>query len=308
MASLETTIGPLKLKTPLMPASGTFGYGDEYYGLISYEVLGAIVTKSLSLNPKRGNPPPRIYELPYGILNSIGLENIGIERFLGEKLPLLEKLNLPIVVSIFGESEQEFLQVAKRLKTPSISALEVNLSCPNVKEGGMLFGSSPERVHRIISLLKDITSLPLWAKLPPDPFHLREIVEAAEKGGADAITLVNTLPAMIIDPNTGKSLLGGLTGGLSGKALFPVALRMVYEAYKYTNLPIIGAGGLYSGEEAISFIIAGASALQIGSAIFSNPNIFSEVHDYLIEFLKKRNLPDLKMLKGKIHDMENSAP
>ena len=307
MASLETNIGPLKLKTPLMPASGTFGYGDEYYGILSYEVLGAIVTKSLSLNPKRGNPPPRIHELPYGILNSIGLENIGIERFLREKLPFLEKLNLPIVVSIFGESEQEFIEVAKRLNTPSISALEVNLSCPNVKEGGMLFGSSPERVHHIISLLKDTTPLPLWVKLPPDPFHLREIVEAAEKGGADAITLVNTLPAMIIDPHTGKPLLGGLTGGLSGKALFPVALRMVYEAYKCTNLPIIGAGGLYSGEEAISFIMAGASALQIGSAIFSNPNIFSEVHDYLINFLKEKNLPDIKMLKGKIHDMENFA-
>jgi len=307
MASLETNIGPLKLKTPLMPASGTFGYGDEYYGILSYEVLGAIVTKSLSLNPKRGNPPPRIHELPYGILNSIGLENIGIERFLREKLPFLEKLNLPIVVSIFGESEQEFLEVAKRLKTSSISALEVNLSCPNVKEGGMLFGSSPERVHHIISLLKDTTPLPLWVKLPPDPFHLREIVEAAEKGGADAVTLVNTLPAMIIDPHTGKPLLGGITGGLSGKALFPVALRMVYEAYKCTHLPIIGAGGLYSGEEAISFIMAGASALQIGSAIFSNPNIFSEVHDYLVDFLKEKNLPDIKMLKGKIHDMENFA-
>jgi dihydroorotate dehydrogenase (NAD+) catalytic subunit len=307
MASLETTIGSIKLKTPLMPASGTFGYGDEYYGLISYEVLGAIVTKSLSLNPKRGNPPPRIHELPYGILNSIGLENIGLERFLKEKLPFLEKLDLPIVVSIFGESEEEFLQVGKRLKNPPICALEVNLSCPNVKEGGMLFGSSPERVHRIVSLLKNTTPLPLWVKLPPDPFHLREIVEAAEKGGADALTLVNTLPAMMINPHTGKPLLGGITGGLSGQALFPVALRMVYEAYKYTHLPIIGSGGIYSGEEAISFIMAGASAIQIGSAIFSNPHVFSEIHNYLIEFLKKKNLTDINMLKGKIHDMENSS-
>ena len=303
---LETHIGSLRLKTPLMPASGTFGYGDEYLGIISYEPLGAIVTKSLSLKPKRGNPPPRIHELPCGMLNSIGLENVGIKRFLEEKLPRLSELGLPVVVSIFGESEEEFLRVGESLKdAPSVSALEVNLSCPNVRKGGAAFGADPERVFHIIDNLKERVDLPLWAKLPPDPFHILEIAEAAQKAGAHALTLVNTLPAMAMDIQRGRPVLGGITGGLSGPALMPVALKMVYEVTRKLKIPVVAAGGISRWEDAMAFLLAGASALQIGTALFSNPRVFSEVHEGILRFMRERGMTTIEDLRGKAHEVED---
>ncbi len=303
---LETHIGSLRLKTPFMPASGTFGYGDEYTGIISYEPLGAIVTKSLSLEPKEGNPPPRIHELPCGMLNSIGLENIGIKRFLEERLPRLSELGLPVVVSIFGESEDEFMKVGESLKgVPAVSALEVNLSCPNVKRGGAAFGADPERVSFIIRELRERVDLPLWAKLPPDPFHILEIAEAAQKAGAHALTLVNTLPAMAIDIQKGRPVLGGTVGGLSGPALMPVALKMVYEVTEKLEIPVVAAGGISCWEDALAFLLAGASALQIGTALFSNPRVFSEIHEGVCRFMRERGVRRIEDLKGKAHEVED---
>lgn len=289
-----------------MPASGTFGYGDEYTGIISYEPLGAIVTKSLSLEPKEGNPPPRIHELPCGMLNSIGLENIGIKRFLEERLPRLSELGLPVVVSIFGESEDEFMKVGESLKgVPAVSALEVNLSCPNVKRGGAAFGADPERVSFIIRELRERVDLPLWAKLPPDPFHILEIAEAAQKAGAHALTLVNTLPAMAIDIQKGRPVLGGTVGGLSGPALMPVALKMVYEVTEKLEIPVVAAGGISCWEDALAFLLAGASALQIGTALFSNPRVFSEIHEGVCRFMRERGVRRIEDLKGKAHEVED---
>lgn len=291
-----------------MPASGTFGYGDEYTRVFSYESIGAIVTKSLSLFPREGNPPPRIQELDNGLLNSIGLENIGIERFLKEKLPSLSSLGLPIVVSVFGETEEEFPEVVDKLQGyEAIKAVELNLSCPNVKKGGMAFGADPKTVYSIVNSIRKTTSLHIWAKLPPDPFHIVEIAKAAEEAGADALTLSNTIPAMALDVENMRPILGAITGGLSGSAIREIALRIVYEVKKTVKVPIIASGGISSTEDALAFIMVGASALQIGTAIFSNPLVFFEISEGLLAFLKHKGISHIEGLTGKIHEVALSS-
>ncbi len=300
--ALEVSLGSLRLKTPLMPASGTFGYGDEYVRVIPYDGIGAIVTKSLSLLPREGNPPPRVHELDTGLLNSIGLENMGVMRFLSEKLPSLSVLGLPIVVSVFGETEEEFLQVVERLQGHEvIKAIELNLSCPNVKKGGTAFGTDPKSVYKLVNSTRKATSLDIWAKLPPDPFHIVEIAKAAEEGGADALTLSNTLPAMAVDVEAMKPLLGGVTGGISGKAVREIGLRIVYEVKKAVSVPLIASGGISSTEDALAFIMVGASALQLGTALFSNPLVFREISEGLLDFLKRKGISHIGELKGSIH-------
>lgn len=284
-----------------MPASGTFGYGDEYSRVIPYQGMGAIVTKSLSLFPREGNPPSRIQELDNGLLNSIGLENIGLERFLKEKLPSLSMLGLPIVVSVFGETEEEFLEVVNELQGYEVvNVIELNLSCPNVRKGGMAFGTDPKTVYSLINSIRKVTPLDIWAKLPPDPFHIVEIAKAAEEAGADALTLSNTIPAMAIDVEAMRPILGGTTGGLSGRAIREIALRIVYEVRKAVKVPLIASGGVSSVEDALAFIMVGASALQIGTAIFSNPLIFLEISEGLLAFLRRKGISHIEELKGKI--------
>lgn len=306
--ALEVTLGSLRLSTPIMPASGTFGYGDEYVRVIPYKGIGAIVTKSLSLFPREGNSPPRIHELDGGLLNSIGLENIGITRFLTEKLPSVSALGLPIVVSVFGETEEEFLEVVGKIKGyEEIKAVELNLSCPNVKKGGMAFGADPKSVCSLVSSVRKATALDIWAKLPPDPFHIVEIAKAAEEAGADALTLSNTMPAMAIDVDAMKPVLGGIAGGLSGGAMREIVLRIVYEVKRAVRVPLIASGGISSTEDALAFIMAGASALQIGTALFSNPLVFIEISEGLLAFLKQKGMSHIEQLKGAIHEVAVSS-
>jgi len=299
---LEVKLGPLQLRTPVMPASGTFGYGDEYKDLIPVEVLGAVVTKSISLTPSPGNPPPRLWEVEGGLINSIGLQNVGIDAFLEGKLPSLRELGVPIIVSFFGMTEDEYPRCAERLcRAEGIAALEANLSCPHVKRGGMAFGAQPEVVQRITRAVKEVAGLPLLVKLPPDPFHILEIAEGAVYGGADALTLANTLPAMVVDIERQKPSLGGGVGGLSGPALKPVALRIVYEVSRKLQVPIVASGGIRSASDAVEFIMVGATALQVGTATFADPMTIPRVVEGLKTFLKDRGYDRLQKLQGIIH-------
>ena len=297
---LTTGIGTLTLSTPVMPAAGTFGYGDEYLSLIDPRSLGAIVTKSLSLTPKEGNPPPRIAEVPGGVVNSIGLENIGVEAFLREKLPSLTGWGVPIIASFFGETEDEYLRCAERLgRVEGIAALEANLSCPNVKKGGTLFGRDPSAVLRITRGVKGVCEAPLWVKLPPDLFRVGDLSEAASEGGADAVTLTNTLPALVVDLESRRPFLGGGVGGLSGGAIKPVALRLVWEAAKRVRIPVIGVGGIRNGQDALEFILVGASAVQVGTAALSNPRVFQEMVEEIREFMIQKGISKIEEIRGK---------
>ena len=297
---LTTGIGTLTLSTPVMPAAGTFGYGDEYLSLIDPRSLGAIVTKSLSLTPKEGNPPPRIAEVPGGVVNSIGLENIGVEAFLREKLPSLTGWGVPIIASFFGETEDEYLRCAERLgQVEGIAALEANLSCPNVKKGGTLFGRDPSTVLRITRGVKGVCEAPLWVKLPPDLFRVGDLSEAASEGGADAVTLTNTLPALVVDLESRRPFLGGGVGGLSGGAIKPVALRLVWEAAKRVRIPVIGVGGIRNGQDALEFILVGASAVQVGTAALSNPRVFQEMVEEIREFMIQKGISRIEEIRGK---------
>ena len=297
---MTTGIGALTLSTPVMPAAGTFGYGDEYLSLIDPRSLGAIVTKSLSLTPKEGNPPPRIAEVPGGVVNSIGLENIGVEAFLREKLPSLTGWGVPIIASFFGETEDEYLRCAERLgRVEGIAALEANLSCPNVKKGGALFGRDPSAVLRITRGVKGVCEAPLWVKLPPDLFRVGDLSEAASEGGADAVTLTNTLPALVVDLESRRPFLGGGVGGLSGGAIKPVALRLVWEAAKRVRIPVIGVGGIRNGQDALEFILVGASAVQVGTAALSNPRVFQEMVEEIREFMIQKGISRIEEIRGK---------
>lgn len=297
---MTTGIGTLTLSTPVMPAAGTFGYGDEYLSLIDPRSLGAIVTKSLSLTPKEGNPPPRIAEVPGGVVNSIGLENIGVEAFLREKLPSLTGWGVPIIASFFGETEDEYLRCAERLgQVEGIAALEANLSCPNVKKGGTLFGRDPSTVLRITRGVKGVCEAPLWVKLPPDLFRVGDLSEAASEGGADAVTLTNTLPALVVDLESRRPFLGGGVGGLSGGAIKPVALRLVWEAAKRVRIPVIGVGGIRNGQDALEFILVGASAVQVGTAALSNPRVFQEMVEEIREFMIQKGISKIEEIRGK---------
>jgi len=287
MPKLETEIAGIKMKNPVMVASGTFGFGKEYAEYIDLNKLGAIVTKSITLKPREGNPPPRLVETPAGMLNSIGLENPGIESFLAEELPFLAKFDTPIIVNIAGETVEEYAELAKILSREStVKGLEINISCPNVKKGGMSFGMDPKLTAEVIAQVrKSALSLPIIAKLTPNVTDITVIAKAAVEAGADALSAINTILGMAIDIETGKSRLGTLTGGLSGPAIKPIALRMVYEISHTVNVPVIGIGGIVSGQDAYEFILAGAKAVQVGTANFIDVEaplkIIKELEAYL---------------------------
>ncbi|HXX81847.1 MAG TPA: dihydroorotate dehydrogenase, partial [Thermodesulfovibrionales bacterium] len=269
---LSVEIGKLKLRNPVMTASGTFGYGEEYSEFIDLNRLGAVVVKGLSLQPKEGNPPPRIVETAGGMLNAIGLQNIGIERFIQEKLPFLKQFNTPVIVNFFGDSVEEYARAAERLSmSTGIHGLEMNISCPNKQAGWCIFGTDPKVTFEVVSAVRKSTDLTLIVKLSPNVTDIGVMARAAEDAGADAVSLINTITGMAIDIEARRPRLANITGGLSGPAVKPVALRMVWEVSRAVRIPIIGMGGIMNGRDSIEFILAGATAVAVGTAHFINP-------------------------------------
>jgi dihydroorotate dehydrogenase (NAD+) catalytic subunit len=290
----------LLLSNPVMTASGTFGYGTEYEHLFDIQTLGAVVCKGTTLLPREGNPQPRIAEVQGGVLNAIGLQNIGVEALVREKAPIWAKWQVPVIVNIAGNSVEEYAQIAASLEgVAGISGLEVNISCPNVKHGGQEFGSDPSSAARVTRAVRKATTLPVWVKLTPNTSDVVGIALAVAEAGADAIVLINTLKGMAIDIHSRQPVLGNITGGLSGPALKPVALRMVYEvAAVLKDVPIIGSGGVMTAVDALEFILAGASAVQVGTANLINPRAPQEVIQGIRDYLKKERLVGIQPLIG----------
>jgi len=289
----------LRLANPVMTASGTFGYGTEYRHLFDTQRLGAIVCKGTTLKPRDGNPQPRLVETPSGMLNSIGLQNIGVKDLIKEKAPVWVKWRVPVIVNIAGETVEEYAALAQELNNvPGISGLEVNISCPNISAGGAEFGICPNSAARVTAAVRANTSLPVLVKLTPNTGEIAGVAVAVAGAGADAISLINTVRGMAIDIYTRQTLLGNRTGGLSGPAIKPVALAMVYEVAGAVDLPVIGCGGIISGSDAIEFIMAGASAVQVGSASFVNPRAPLDVLEGIEQFMAREGIEDISELIG----------
>ncbi len=296
---LKVDIGGLQLQNPVMTASGTFGYAREFDHLVDLNRLGGIIVKGLSIAPTKGNPPPRIAETHCGMLNAIGLENVGIEAFVNEKLPFLETLAPPLIVNIYGKLEEEYTRLASRIDTvEGIDGIEVNISCPNVNAGGMAFGVDPRAAHSVVQAVRKQTGKFLAVKLSPNVTDITEIARAVEDAGADCLSLINTITAMAIDVETRRPRLANITGGLSGPAIKPVALRMVWQVAQVAKVPVIGIGGIMSAEDALEFMIAGASAIQIGTANFVNPHATTDIVDGIERFLMERHIDRIADMIG----------
>jgi dihydroorotate dehydrogenase (NAD+) catalytic subunit len=296
---MRVNIGGIELKNPVMTASGTFGYAREFEGLIDLNRLGAIIVKGLSLEPSRGNPPPRIVETPCGMLNAIGLENVGLEVFVKEKLPVLKMIDTPVFVNIYGKTIEEYAELASRLENiEEISGIEVNISCPNVTCGGMAFGAYPETAAQVVRAVRKCTTRHMMVKLSPNVTDITEIARSAEGEGADSISLINTITGMAIDIETRRPKLANITGGLSGPAIRPVALRMVWQAVQAVNIPVIGIGGIMSAKDALEFLIAGAVAVQVGTANFINPRATIDIIEGIEAFLVEKNVNKLADVIG----------
>jgi len=291
---MRVDIGGIEIKNPVMTASGTFGYASEFEELIDLNRLGAIVVKGLSLEPSRGNPPPRIVETPCGMLNAIGLENVGLAAFVKDKLPFLRRLETPVFVNVYGKSTKEYAELVARLEDiDGVSGIEVNISCPNVKSGGMAFGAYPESAAEVVRAIRKQTAKPLMVKLSPNVTDIAEIAKSVEAEGADSISLINTITGMAIDIETRRPKIANITGGLSGPAIKPVALRMVWQVAQSVNVPVVGIGGIMTAKDALEFLIAGAVAVQIGTANFINPHTTTDVIDGIETFLMERNISDI---------------
>jgi len=289
----------LRLTNPVMTASGTFGYGTEYSHLFDIQKLGAIVCKGTTLEPREGNPQPRLAETASGLLNSIGLQNIGVKALIREKAPIWASWQVPVIVNIAGETVDDYARLAGELDgVAGISAIEVNISCPNIKAGGAEFGADPESAAKVTAAVKAATSLPILVKLTPNTSDIAKIALAVAEAGADAISLINTLKGMAIDITKRRPLLGNITGGLSGPAIKPVALYMVYEVAGAVELPIIGYGGITTASDAIEFIMAGASAVQVGTANLTNPRAPFDVLEGIEQFMEKEGIKDITDLIG----------
>jgi len=296
---LRVDIGRLKLQNPVMTASGTFGYGREFNDFVDLNRLGAIIVKGLSMEPSMGNPPPRIVETSCGMLNAIGLENIGIKAFVKDKIPFLKNFSTPVLVNIYGKTLEEYALLASFIDDiEEISGIELNISCPNVKLGGIAFGVETKSAYQVVKIVREKTKKPLMVKLSPNVTDITAIAKAAEEGGADSLSLINTITGMAIDINTGRSRLGNITGGLSGPAIKPVALRMVWQTVQAVSIPVIGVGGIMSTGDALEFLIAGASAVQIGTANFVNPSATMEIIDGIEGFLKEKKLQKISDIIG----------
>lgn len=288
MNCLQIDLPGLKLKNPIMPASGCFGFGREYSQLYDLNVLGAIMIKATTLEPRYGNATPRVAETAAGMLNAIGLQNPGLTTVMTEELSWLEQFDVPIIANVAGSEVDDYVAVAKKISTaPNVHALELNISCPNVKTGGIAFGTNPEVAKDLTKRVKEVSAVPVYVKLSPNVTNIVEIAKAVEAGGADGLTMINTLLGMRIDLKTGKPIIANVTGGLSGPAIKPVALRMIYEVSQQVNLPIIGMGGIQSAEDVIEFFYAGASAVAIGTANFVDPFVCPTIIDELPRLLEK---------------------
>lgn len=299
--NLSVEFAGIKLKNPVLTASGTFGYGEELSDFVDLNKLGGVIVKGVSLKPIQGNPPPRIWETPAGMLNAIGLENPGVEVFLNEKLPFLRKFDTAVIVNVFGYSLEEYVDVVARLDgVPGISGLEVNISCPNVKAGGMMFGTNVKAAFELLEAIRKATKLPIIAKLSPNVTDITEFARAAKDAGCDGLSLINTLLGMAIDVRSRKPRLANCTGGLSGPAIRPVAVRMVWQTAKAVQLPIIGMGGIVTGEDALEFILAGASAVAVGTANFIDPLATLNVLDGIETFMREQGVNDIKELIGAV--------
>ena len=296
---MKVNIGGMELQNPVLTASGTFGYAREFDHLIDLNRLGGIVVKGLSLRPTKGNPPPRIVETACGMINAIGLENVGIEAFITEKLPFLQDLFPPVIVNIYGKLEDEYRQLAARVdEVAAIDGIEVNISCPNVKAGGMAFGVDPRAAFSVIRAVREQTSKPVIVKLSPNVTDITEIAAAVEEAGADCLSLINTISAMAVDINTRRPKIANIVGGLSGPAIKPVALRMVWQVAQKSKIPIIGIGGIMAAEDALEFLIAGATAIQVGTANFVNPRATTEIIDGIEAFLVEKGIPSVMDIVG----------
>jgi len=292
----------LRLINPVMTASGTFGYGMEYEHLFDIQKLGAIVCKGTAHEPWEGNPQPRIAETDNGMLNSIGLQGIGVDALIKEKTPVWAGWQVPMIVNIVGRTIDNYTDVARKLdKIPGVAGLEINISCPNVKEGGAEFGSSPETAGKVTEAVRKATTLPIIVKLTPNTGEIVRIAQAAAAAGADALCLINTVKGMAINIKTRKPLLGNGYGGLSGPAIKPVALYMVFEVSKTVNIPIVGCGGITNADDAVEFFMAGASAIEVGTASFMNPRAPMDVLEGIEKYLRENKIEDLRELIGAAH-------
>ena len=298
---LAVEIGSLKLKNPVMTASGTFGYGEEYSEFLDLNMLGAVVVKGISLKPMEGNPPPRICETPCGMLNAIGLQNIGLKRFLKEKLPYLRQFDTKIIVNILGNTIREYVRLSKELDDAGVDAIELNVSCPNVKKGGIIFGTDKRALSRLVSKVKQSSGKTLLiTKLSPNVSDITEFARAAEESGSDALSLINTLRGMAIDIETRRPKLANITGGLSGPAIKPIALRMVWEASQSVRIPVIGIGGIINAQDAIEFMLAGATAIQVGTGNFINPMATIEIIHGIRSYSEGKNIDDIRDIIGSV--------
>lgn len=299
MANLAVNLGGLRMKNPVTTASGTFGFGPEYAPYINLNRLGAIVVKGTTLEPRAGNTVPRIVETPAGILNSIGLQNPGVDYFIENSLPFLREYDTPVIVNIAGNSLEDYAEVTRRLsRAEGVAALEVNISCPNVKEGGMVFGTSCAMASDVIRVVRENTGLPVIAKLSPNVTNIVEIAQGVAEAGANALALINTLLGMKIDIHRRKPVLGNIMGGLSGPAIRPVAVRIVWQVAQAVKLPILGMGGIMTAEDALEFILAGAAAVAVGTANFVNPRATMDILAGIEQYMEKYGVKDINDLVG----------
>jgi dihydroorotate dehydrogenase (NAD+) catalytic subunit len=297
---LAVNIAGIKMKTPVMTGSGTFGFGEEFSDFVDLNQLGAIVVKGTTLKPRSGNEGVRIAETPSGMLNCIGLENPGVEYFLTDILPRIAQYDAPIIVNISGSTVEEYGQLAKMLDVPGVAAIELNVSCPNVREGGIVFGTDPQSAAAVVRAAKANTKKPVILKLSPNVTDITIMAKAVEAAGADAISMINTLIGMAIDARTWKPVLGNIIGGLSGPAVKPVALRLVWQVAQCVKIPIIGMCGIMTAEDAVEFLLAGASAVAVGTANFVNPTAAQDIADGIDDYLVARKLTNVSQLVGQL--------
>ena len=297
---MKVNIGSLRLRNPVMTASGTFGYGEEFDSLVNLDQLGALIAKGISLLPRQGNPPPRIAETACGMLNAIGLENVGLERFFTEKMPFLKGIKTPLIVNILGDTIEDYQQLAARLNDEEkVAAVEVNISCPNVKHGGVAFGTDPDMAHEVTKAVRQHFSRPVIVKLSPNVTDIAIIARAAEEAGADGVSLINTVLGMAIDIESCRPKLANTFGGLSGPAIKPIALRMVWQVAASVSIPVIGIGGITTPEDAIEFLLAGATAIQVGTANFINPQATEEIIQGIEKYLTGNCMASIQDMIGK---------
>ena len=302
MSRLSIQLPGLDLKNPIMPASGCFGFGKEYGNLYDLSKLGAIMIKATTVETRLGNPTPRVAETAAGMLNAIGLQNPGLDGVMKNELPYLERFDVPIIANVAGTITEDYVEVAEKISTASnVKALELNISCPNVKHGGITFGTDPNIAKELVEAVKKVSKVPVYVKLSPNVTDIVEIAKAVEAGGADGITMINTLVGMRLDERTGKPVIANGTGGLSGPAVKPVAIRMVYEVYKAVNIPIIGMGGVTNAQDVIDFMSAGASAVAVGTANFVDPFVCPNIIEALPARLEELGVQRIKEIIGRSH-------